>query len=280
MPIATSCSICSSVANCEVTVIRVPSDVSCRSTLAWVVGMSGLGAPASSAKPSSNSSERGSSMDRKRHHPCAFSPSGPPPLELARVDPDLPCALGRCGEIGHDGQGQCRGVGRGADDGHGAAPSAGSARISSIRSMRPRQIASYWPSRRAAVRMVVTSPDTIRSRPRRCLVTRCARSSTATCFCTAAKLMSWCRARVETEASSRRTRVTMSRRVASERAAKIWSVASRSACRVTMWLYVARHVGSPQGVGPQADGALAASVTSRGCRSVPVQRWWTDGHDE
>jgi hypothetical protein len=55
----------------------------------------------------------------------------PSPLELTQVDPDLPRALQRCGEIG--------------DDRHG------------------------WPSMRAAarmVRMVVTSPDTICSRPR------------------------------------------------------------------------------------------------------------------
>ena len=77
-PSSTSCSICSASAKRDVTVMRVPAG-----------GLLELdprrdrrhrrrsGCPTSSAKPSSNSSERGSSSARNRHQPRAFSPSGP-----------------------------------------------------------------------------------------------------------------------------------------------------------------------------------------------------------
>ena len=42
-----------------------------------MVGMSGLGAPVSSAKPSSTTSRRGGSTSSTFHHPRAWSPSGP-----------------------------------------------------------------------------------------------------------------------------------------------------------------------------------------------------------
>ena len=51
--------------------------------------------------------------------------------------------------------------------------------------------------------MVPTSPRTSRSRPRRSLVTSPARSSTATCFCTAANDMAYRSASADTDASCR-----------------------------------------------------------------------------
>ena len=58
-----------------------------------------------------------------------------------------------------------------------------------MRSMRPRHSASYWSSRPRARRSPSMLVRTTLRRPLRSLVTRPARSSTATCFCTAAKLM-------------------------------------------------------------------------------------------
>ena len=47
------------------------------STRIRIVGMSSLGVPESCEKPSSNSSDFGSSMAVNLHQPKAFSPSGP-----------------------------------------------------------------------------------------------------------------------------------------------------------------------------------------------------------
>src|SRR5450830_1213364 len=122
MPIATSCSICARVANRDVTVMHVPSAVACRSTLARVVGMSGLGVPASRRPGVVGEAvlelERARLVDGQEAPPpvsllavgpghvvagapvdddvvlyegCRPGGRAPPPLELARVEPDLPC---------------------------------------------------------------------------------------------------------------------------------------------------------------------------------------------
>src|SRR5215471_905524 len=68
---------------------------------------------------------------------------------------------------------------------------------------------------------------------------RPARSSTATCFCTAAKLMSYRAASSDTDGVSMSDRARMSRRVPSARARNSWLIASSlSRLRTTIWLYV------------------------------------------
>src|SRR5450755_4080870 len=68
---------------------------------------------------------------------------------------------------------------------------------------------------------------------------RPARSSTATCFCTAAKLISYRAARSDTDGVSVSDRAKMSRRVPSAKARKSWlSDSSLSFRSTTMWLYV------------------------------------------
>src|SRR5882757_19940 len=94
---------------------------------------------------------------------------------------------------------------------------------SSMRAMRPRQTCSSSVSIDATDRTAVTSPLANCSRPLRRLVSRPAFSRTATCFCTAAKLMSYFAARAETECSPASTLRRMSRRV---RSASAWNRAS------------------------------------------------------
>ena len=77
----------------------------------------------------------------------------------------------------------------------------GSPRTTSNRCRRSRQSASSRSSTSAAWRTVLRFGWTSCSRPRRRLVTRSARSSTATCFCTAAKLIGYVRARAVTDHS-------------------------------------------------------------------------------
>src|SRR5262249_49487975 len=68
---------------------------------------------------------------------------------------------------------------------------------------------------------------------------RPARSSTATCFCTAAKLISYRAARSDTDGVSVSDRARMSRRVPSAKARKSWlSDSSLSFRNTTIWLYV------------------------------------------
>src|SRR5262245_40548549 len=68
---------------------------------------------------------------------------------------------------------------------------------------------------------------------------RPARSSTATCFCTAAKLISYRAARSDTDGVSVSDRARMSRRVPSAKARNSWLIASSlSFLRTTIWLYV------------------------------------------
>src|SRR4051794_3965627 len=87
--------------------------------------------------------------------------------------------------------------------------------------------------------MVAGSARTSRSRPRFCLVTSPAPSSTATCFCTAANDIAYEAARPLTEVSPIRVRRRMSLRVAS---ASAWKMRSTSASSIsistTIWLYV------------------------------------------
>ena len=77
MPMATSCCICSALPNVERTVIRVPPGASSRVTRPSEVGSDGSRSPAASAKPSSNSKDRGASTARTSHQPWARPPSGP-----------------------------------------------------------------------------------------------------------------------------------------------------------------------------------------------------------
>ena len=90
-----------------------------------------------------------------------------------------------------------------------------SSRISSIRSTRPRQTVSRRSSAAWARSRASVSARTIDSRPTRCLLTSSARSSTATCFCTAARLIGYSRPRAETESRPSWARRKMSRRVGS-----------------------------------------------------------------
>ena len=77
MPIAMTCSSCSSDSNVDSMVIRVRSPTGSRVTVAWLMPNSAVGLPSLSAKPSSNSSWRGAAMLVNSHQPCALSPSGP-----------------------------------------------------------------------------------------------------------------------------------------------------------------------------------------------------------
>src|SRR5438445_8226385 len=121
----------------------------------------------------------------------------PPALELARVRPQLPDALDRCIEFGLHGQGEPLGILADGSYGHrffafvstvSMAPAV-SAMSSSMRSMRARHSSSYWSSRRRATSSASRLVRTTLRRPMRCFVIRPARSRTATCFWTAAKLM-------------------------------------------------------------------------------------------
>src|SRR5690606_11486724 len=159
----------------------------------------------------------------------------PPLLELAGIGPQLPHPVDRGVELGG---GRDRGrlaVGVDGEISHLASPSSSWARISPIRSIRSSQSASSWSSRNRARRTAVTSALTSCSRPRGRLVTRPASSSTATCFCTAAKLIGYSRASPDTEYSWVIVRRTMSRRVASARARNIRSSDSES-LPTTIWL--------------------------------------------
>src|SRR5918992_1293326 len=116
----------------------------------------------------------------------------PPALELAWVGPKLPHPLGRCVELGVDGQGQL--VGILADCGHGHPVvsfwfSVVSVTRTVMRSIRSRHRSSYRSSRRRATRSASRLVRTTFRRPVRRLVTSPARSRIATCFWTAAKLM-------------------------------------------------------------------------------------------
>jgi hypothetical protein len=77
MPILTSWSMASRLGKVEVVTICVTPLSSERTTRIVVTGMSGLGVPVSSEKPSCTSSECGASTARMRHHPPCLSPSGP-----------------------------------------------------------------------------------------------------------------------------------------------------------------------------------------------------------
>jgi len=159
----------------------------------------------------------------------------------------------------------------------------------SIRAIRPRQISSSSVSMAVAERTAATSPLASCSRPLRLLVSRPAFSSTPTCFCTAAKLISYFAASWDTECSSASTRRRMSRRVRSASAWKRASTLSVSAS-ATPQTYNRRVVcqvcgscpGRPPGVhaGPtaQADRArfvVAPSPARRSVGNASRPRWRT-----
>ena len=77
MPMPRSCSIASRDGKRVTTVMPTPPGRSVISTRMTMVGMVVLGAPVSSAKPSSITSRRGGSASSTFHHPCGWSPSGP-----------------------------------------------------------------------------------------------------------------------------------------------------------------------------------------------------------
>src|SRR5690606_22847908 len=173
----------------------------------------------------------------------------PPAFQLARVGPQLPHPLHRGVELRGQGQGQPVEVLLDTGDCHlrspplGLSPLRGPGNSSDIRSTRPRQTASRWSSACRARRTASRSVRTSCSLPRRCLVTRPARSSTATCFCTAAKLMGYASASFETESSPATERRRMSRRVASASAwnrssSACWLAAGWLGLSTTIWLYV------------------------------------------
>src|SRR6202171_780483 len=121
----------------------------------------------------------------------------PPALELARIRPQLPDALDRCIEFGLNGQGEPLGILAHSGDGHRLlslvstrpiAPAV-SAMSSLMRSIRARHSSSYWSSRWRATSSASRLVRTTLRRPIRCFVIRPARSRTATCFWTAAKLI-------------------------------------------------------------------------------------------
>src|SRR5438093_8475364 len=121
----------------------------------------------------------------------------PPAPELPRIRPQLPDALDRCFEFGLNGQAEPLGIPADSGDGHrllsfvstaSMAPAV-SARSSFMRSIRARQSSSYWASKRRATSSASRLVRTTLRRPARCFVIRPARSRTATCFWTAAKLI-------------------------------------------------------------------------------------------
>src|SRR3954468_19582423 len=183
----------------------------------------------------------------------------PPALELARVGPQRPHAFERRIELGGDGQGAAVEVLVDVDDGHWAFPS--SERTSDMRSTRPRHRSSSSSSARRARATAVASVRTSVSRPRRSLATRPARSSTATCFWTAAKLIGYASASRDTDGASIAQRRRMSRRVGSARPLKSWSRLA-----TTTWLYVsaaARGVPSVYLAGPLGVVARHEGVARR-----------------
>src|SRR5690606_15780565 len=166
----------------------------------------------------------------------------PPALQLAGVGPQLPHPLHRSVELGDQGQGELVQVLLHTGDCHlgsprlGCSPLRGLGNSSDIRSTRARQTVSSSSSACLTRRTAAGSVRTSCSRPRRCLVTRPARASTATCFCTAAKLIGYASASRDTDSSPEIARRTMSRRVGS---ANAWN-RSFSSCSpgspTTIWL--------------------------------------------
>ena len=153
----------------------------------------------------------------------------PPPLQEARVGPQLP----------HVGDGRLE---RRSDDhrlprvrrhskrndslpglcvlvdipnGHSSFFPVVSLRTFSKRSRRAATALRVHRAVRAPWRSRLTSPRTSCSRPLRCLETRPASTSTSTCFCTAVRLIGYSRPSSLTERSRSSVCVTMSRRVAS-----------------------------------------------------------------
>src|SRR5690606_31959115 len=132
-------------------------------------------------------------------------------LELARVGVDLPDPLDGRRELRGDRQGEVVDVLADVGDRHGYSLLS----RSSMAATRPRQTSSSSVSIEATERTASTWPLASCSRPSRRLEIRPALSSTATCFCTAAKLMSYLAASAVTECSPASTRRRMSRRVRS-----------------------------------------------------------------
>src|SRR5262245_34874656 len=121
----------------------------------------------------------------------------PPTLEQSRIGPQPPNLLDRRVILGGDAH---RAGGRillYGDHGHGSSlrgvgqewSLVRSASTSPKRSRRSRQVTSSSSRSRCTSRTRSISPCTSCSRPCRCFVTSPASASTATCFCTAAKLI-------------------------------------------------------------------------------------------
>src|SRR5713226_7130916 len=121
----------------------------------------------------------------------------PPALELSRIRPQLPNALDRCIEFGLNGQGEPLGILADSGDGHRLLSFVSTVSMASpvstmrsfMRSIRARHSSSYWSSTRRATSSASRLVRTTLRRPMRCFVIRPARSRTATCFWTAAKLI-------------------------------------------------------------------------------------------
>src|SRR5207253_1625471 len=113
----------------------------------------------------------------------------PPSLELTRVGPQLPHPLGRGVELGGNGHLQRLRALPDCGDGHESVSLVWLMRLV-MRSIRPCHSSSYRSSKLRATRIPSMLVRTTLRRPMRRLLTRPARSSTAMCFCTAAKLIS------------------------------------------------------------------------------------------
>ena len=100
----------------------------------------------------------------------------PPALELARIGPQLPDALGGGVELCVESQAQRLRVLADGGHGHRSLSLVYSLTSSVMRSMRPRHSSSYWSSRRRATRRPSRLVRTTFRRPMRCLVTKPARS--------------------------------------------------------------------------------------------------------
>src|SRR5688572_33348801 len=115
----------------------------------------------------------------------------PPPLEQARVGPQLPHVADRRLELRSDDHrpGLCVLVE--LPNRHSCSFPVVSLRTSSKRSRRARHSVSSSSRSSCARRRRLTSPRTSCSRPLRCLETSPASTRTSTCFCTAVRLIGY-----------------------------------------------------------------------------------------
>src|ERR671919_638779 len=139
----------------------------------------------------------------------------PPTFQLPRVGPQLPNPSDIGVKLGRYCQSESIEILLHVNNSHPYRSPPSLINTCSARSIRSRHSSSNRSRCRRVSAIPARLPRTSRSRPRRRLVTRPARSRTPTCFCTAAKLIGYSRASAETESSVVIVRITMSRLVAS-----------------------------------------------------------------